>query len=101
MQAAAGLRHWEWITSTKQIVTPRLLLFTALFFTILSAGLVVSRMSAAVAVCGAGESTLVYPDYNSRGVIMGENRICGDPHRSCVERAGEKGVFDCSPFMRP
>ena len=86
-----------------EAVTLRTLLIIAGFVAILSLGLVAARVAASSVSCAAGESQLVYPVYDRKGIAIHSVTKCGAAHRGCTLRAGTDAspVFDCSPFMAP
>lgn len=82
----------------------RLAIVAAGFLTVLSVGLVAANMVIAqAALCGTGESLLVYAQYGSKGIADGQVERCGVPHKSCKVRdmKAANPVYDCSPFMAP
>jgi len=100
MHALPALFYYQLaIKFIREAVTMRTALVAAGFCAILSAGFVFVD-SEQIAICLAGEQTLVYPVYNKRGVIVDETVKCGPVHRGCTQRTNDTG-YDCSPFMAP
>lgn len=81
-------------------VTPRMYILAAGIFAVFAITIGVSALYAAAPSCGAGESLLVYSRYDRKGIANGHAYRCGQPHQTCVARAGGT-AYDCSPFMAP
>lgn len=95
-------QHWQpALQFLRAAVTLRTALVGAGFLAALSLGLVAANVGTAAFGCNAGQSSLVYPMYSSKGIVVDTEVRCGQPHRGCTERANAKGTFDCSPFMAP
>lgn len=71
---------------------------------LLASGFVIAAYASAVPSCATGESLLVYPKYDRKGIAQHFAYRCGQPHASCGQREkplGNAPTFDCSPFMLP
>lgn len=50
------------------------------------------------AACAEGDSLLVTPRYNRRGLIEKYIEKCGKPTSACKPRTGTVGMYDCMAF---
>jgi hypothetical protein len=83
----------------QEAVTMRMLLALAGLIAMLSLGFAAQRLSAKALGCMAGQSALMYPMYDKKGIVVSEVVRCGMPHRGCNQM--DDGRHHCSPFMAP
>lgn len=89
------------ISFLREAVTMRTALIGGAFLVAVSVALVAVNVGSAALSCTGSERLLVYPIYSRKGLVKDTVERCGAVHRGCTERAGNAGVYDCSPFMAP
>jgi hypothetical protein len=85
-------------------ITLRMAVVIASVALILTSGITLAALAAGVPSCAVGESLLVYPHYNQKGVAQNFSYRCGQPHATCGLRPiplKNAPTYDCSPFMLP
>jgi hypothetical protein len=53
--------------------------------------------------CSGGQSMIVYPIYNARGVEIDQQYACGKPRKACTirEQTSRGPLYECPGLMRP